>query len=71
MVDQILVQSHFDLVSLPLVLEATELISESATQMALEQSSHFSTATEISVKSQFFLILKPQQKTFEMMLKCC
>jgi hypothetical protein len=56
MVDQILVQSHFDLVSLPLVLEATELVSEPATQMALEQSSHFSTAKEISVKATFFVM---------------
>ena len=33
---QILVHSHFDLVSLPLALEATEPVSELVTQMALE-----------------------------------
>ena len=33
---QILVHSHFDLISLPLALEATELVSEPVTQMALE-----------------------------------
>ena len=33
---QILVQSHFELVSLVLALEATELVSEPVTQMAAE-----------------------------------
>ena len=33
---QILVQSHFELVSLVLALEATELVSEPLTQMAVE-----------------------------------
>ena len=33
---QILVHSHFDLVSSPLALEATEPVSEMVTQMALE-----------------------------------
>ena len=33
---QILVQSHFDLVSLSLALEATEPVSELVTEMALE-----------------------------------
>ena len=33
---QILVHSHFDLVSLPLALEATELVSEPVNQMAVE-----------------------------------
>ena len=33
---QILVHSRFDLVSLPVALEATELVSEPVTQMAVE-----------------------------------
>ena len=33
---QILVQSHFELVSSVLALEATELVSEPVTQMAVE-----------------------------------
>ena len=36
-----------------------------------KQSSHISTAKEISVKSSFFFIKKWQQTTFEMMLKWC
>ena len=46
---QILVQSHFELVSLLLALEATEPVSEPVTQMAVElinNHSHFSTAKE-------------------------
>ena len=43
---QILVHSHFDLVSLPLPLEATEPVSEPVTETDWtdKQSSHFSTA---------------------------
>ena len=53
---KILVQSHFELVSLLLALEATEPVSEPVPQTALKQSSHFSTAKEISVKATFFLV---------------
>ena len=65
---QILVHSHFELVSLPLALDATELVSQPVTD---KHSSHFSTAKEMSVKVTFFLMYKPQQTNFEMMLKCC
>ena len=52
---QILVQSHFELVSLVLALEATELVSEPVNQTD-KHSSHFSTAVKTN---------------FEMMMKCC
>ena len=56
MIVQILVHSHFDLVSSLLVLEATKLGPEPVTQTWTDkQSSHFSTVT--------------QQTNFEMMLK--
>ena len=54
---EILVHSHFDLVSCLLAIEATEPVSEPVTQMALiKQSSHFSTAKEIRVKATFFFM---------------
>ena len=53
---QILVQSDFELVSLVLALAGTEPVSEPVTQMAVEQSSHFSTAKEMSVKATFFFM---------------
>ena len=56
-------------------LEATESVSEPVTQMAVEQSSHFSTAItfEISVKAMYILfrIKKQKQTNFEMMLERC
>ena len=56
---QILVQSHFELVSSVLALDATEPVSQPVSQMAVElikKSSHGSTAKEISVKSTFFFM---------------
>ena len=56
---QILVQSHFELVSSVLALEGTEMVSVLLTQMAIElikQSSHFSTVKETSVKATFFFM---------------
>ena len=55
-----IVQIHFELVvSLILALEATELVSQSVAQMAVElinKSSHFSTEKEMSVKATFFFM---------------
>ena len=67
MIVQILVHMHFDLVSWFLLLEATEPVAETVTQMAVEHkhSSHFSTAKEISVKAIIFFTKKPQQTNFE------
>ena len=54
---QILVYSHFDLVSWLLALEATEPISECLTQMAAELINiHLVSAKEISVKATFFFM---------------
>ena len=51
---QILVQSHFELVSSPLALEATEPVSELVTQMAVELiNKQLSRAQEMSVKATF------------------
>ena len=52
---QILVQSHFELISLGLALEATELVSEPGTQMAVELINNH-TAKEMSVKATFFFM---------------
>ena len=48
-----------ELVSLILALEATEPVPEPVTQMAVEQSSHFSTVKEMSVNAIFFFMEKP------------
>ena len=54
---QILVHSHFELVSSLLALDATEPVSEPVTQMAVELINiHFSTAKEMSVKVTFFFM---------------
>ena len=45
-----------ELVSLILALEATEPVPEPVTQMAVEQSSHFSTVKEMSVNAIFFFM---------------
>ena len=66
-------QSHFELVSSVLALEATEPASEPVTQMAVELiNNHLisvHTAKEMSVKATFFLMEKPQQTNFEILLK--
>ena len=59
--DQILVHLNLYPVSLLLALEATELLSEPVTQMALKlinnyNRSHFSTAKDIRVKATFFFM---------------
>ena len=72
---QILVQTHFDLVSLVLALEATEPVSEPVTQMAVElinnQLPHFSIAKEC--KSYIIFHVKTSTNKFwndaEMLLK--
>ena len=46
-------------VSSLLALEATEPVCELVTQMAIECSSNFSKAKEISVKTTFFFVQKP------------
>jgi hypothetical protein len=53
---QILVEPHFEPVSLVLALEASEPLSEPVTQMAVEliNNHHFRTAKEMSVKATFF-----------------
>ena len=43
---QILVQSHFELVSLVLALEATEPVSEPVTQMAVELINNYLISVE-------------------------
>ena len=70
---QILVNSHFELISSILALDSTEPVSQPVTIMAVEMtnihlillqqkhSSHFSTAKEISVKATFFFMQQPQQ----------
>ena len=47
--------------------KATEPVPEPVTQVALEQSSHFSTAKEIRVKATFFFMLQSQQTKFEIL----
>ena len=49
---QILIQSHFELVSLVLAIESTETVSEAVTQMAVE----LIIAKEMSVKAIFFFM---------------
>ena len=54
---QIIVQSHFDRVSLILALKPTEPVSQLVTQTAVKDnkcSFHFSRAKEISIKAMFF-----------------
>ena len=55
---KILVQSHFELVSLVLALGTTELVSEPITRMAVEliNNHHFSPAKEMIVKATFFFM---------------
>ena len=52
----ILVQSHFELVTSVLALEATEPVSEPVTQMASnKQPSHLRTGKDMSVKAKIFM----------------
>ena len=63
---QILVHTHFDLVSWLLDLEATEPVSETVTQMAVGLINIYlisvHTAKEMSVKAIFFHVLNNQNK---------
>ena len=69
LIAQILVQSQFEVVILVLALEATEMVFELVTQMAVEQLSHYSKRE--GCKSFLFFHIKTQPTYFEMMLKCC